>query len=75
MKNEKLNELIKLAIGTRSLRQVEEESGISHAEYGKSNRVGRNKDFGFAQLSINDISRWNHRKKRKSVHEIKHIII
>ncbi len=26
----KLNELIKLAIGTRSLRQVEEESGISH---------------------------------------------
>ena len=35
MKNEKLNELIKLAIGTRSLRQVEEESGISHGLLGK----------------------------------------
>ena len=31
----KLNELIKLAIGTRSLRQVEEESGISHGLLGK----------------------------------------
>ena len=30
-----LNELIKLAIGTRSLRQVEEESGISHGLLGK----------------------------------------
>ena len=35
MKNEKLNELIKLAIGNRSLRQVEEESGISHGLLGK----------------------------------------
>ena len=33
--NPKLNELIKLAIGTRSLRQVEEESGISHGLLGK----------------------------------------
>ena len=31
----KLNELIKLAIGNRSLRQVEEESGISHGLLGK----------------------------------------
>ena len=31
----KLNELIKLAIGTRSIRQVEEESGISHGHLGK----------------------------------------
>ena len=30
-----LNELIKLAIGNRSLRQVEEESGISHGLLGK----------------------------------------
>ena len=35
MEHEKLNELIKLAIGTRSLRQVEEESGISHGLLGK----------------------------------------
>ena len=32
----KLNELIKLAIGTGSLRQVEEESGISHGLLGKA---------------------------------------
>ena len=35
MEHEKLNELIKQAVGTRSLRQVEEESGISHGLLGK----------------------------------------